>query len=256
MNDHLGDHGIVVGGDGVAGGEAGIDPDALQALLALEVHDVDTPRRGQKAMLRVLGVDARFDRRAGAGDLALPKGQRLPGGDPKLPFEQIEAGHRFGYRMLDLKPGVHLEEVKVLGFEAVRGIGDEFDRACANVSSGQRRLGRGFGHGGARLLGQSRGRAFLDHLLMAALGRAVALVEMDATSMRVGEHLQFDMAGRGDVFLDQHPPVAERRLRLSDRALERSVELNMRIDPAHAAPAPARDRLDEHRIADLVGLLA
>ena len=74
--------------------------------------------------------------------------------------------------------------------------------------------------------------------------------------MRVGEHLQFDVAGRGDIFLDQHPSVAERGLGLADRALELGVELDMRVDTAHAAPAPARDRLDEHRIADLIGLLA
>ena len=66
-------------------------------------------------MLRILGIDARFDRRAGAGDLALLERQRLPGGDPKLPFDEVEAGHRFGHRMLDLEPRVHLEEVKVAG---------------------------------------------------------------------------------------------------------------------------------------------
>ena len=207
-------------------------------------------------MLRILGIDARFDRRAGAGDLALLERQRLPGGHPELPFDQVEAGHRFGHRMLDLEPRVHLEEIEVAGFEAARRIGDEFDRACADITCGQRRLGRGFRHGGARLLGQSRRRAFLDHLLMPALRRAVALVEVDATPMRVGEHLQFDVARRGDVFLDQHPSVAERSLRLADGALERSVELDMGVDAAHSAPAPARDRLDEHRIADLIGLLA
>ena len=207
-------------------------------------------------MLRILGIDARFDRRAGAADLALLERQRLSGGDPELPFDQVEAGHRFGHRMLDLEPRVHLEEVEVAGLEAARRIGDEFDRACADVTCGQRRLGRGFGHGGARLLGQSGRRAFLDHLLMPALGRTVAFVEVDASPMRVGEHLQFDVAGRGDVFLDQHPSVAERRLRLADGALERSVEFDMGIDTAHSAPAPAGDRLDEHRIADLIGLLA
>ena len=73
--------------------------------------------------------------------------------------------------------------------------------------------------------------------------------------MRVGEHLQFDMAGRGDVLFDQHPPVAERGLGLAHGAFKRGVEFDMRIDPAHSAPASAGDRLDEHRIADLVRLL-
>jgi hypothetical protein len=91
---------------------------------------------------------------------------------------------------------------------------------------------------------------------MPALRRAVALVKVNATPMPVGEHLQLDVAGRGDVFLDQHAPVAEPRLRLAHRALEPHVEFDMGVDAAHAAPAPARDRLDEHGIADLIGLLA
>ncbi len=207
-------------------------------------------------MLRILGIDARFDRRASAGNLVLLERQRLPGGDPELPFDQVEAGHRFGHRMLDLEPRVHLEEVEVAGPQAARWVGDEFDRARADVTRGQRRFGRGFRHGGARLIGQSGRRAFLDHLLMPSLGRAVALVKVHATPMRVGEHLQFDVAGRGDIFFDQHPSVAERSLSLANGALERSVEFDMSVDTAHSSAAPARDRLDQHRIADLVGLLA
>ena len=115
MNDHLGDHRIVIGRDAVAGFEAGVDPDALRAVLAFEVHGVDQPGRGQKVVLRILGVDARFDRRAGASDLALLERQRLPGGDPELPFDQVEAGDGFSHRMLDLQPRIHLEEVEVAG---------------------------------------------------------------------------------------------------------------------------------------------
>ena len=56
--------------------------------------------------------------------------------------------------------------------------------------------------------------------------------------------------------LDQHPSVAERGFRLPDGAFERGVEFDMRVDAAHSAPAPASDRLDQHRIADLIGLFA
>src|ERR1700679_120795 len=160
-------------------------------------------------------------------------------GPPERPFDKVEAGHRFGHRMLDLEPRVHLEEVEVARLEATRRIGDEFDRACADITRGQRRLGRGFRHGGARLLGQSRRRAFLDHLLMPALRRAVALVEVDAISMRVGEYLQFDVARGGDIFFDHHPSVAKSGLRLAYGALERGVELDMSVDAAHPAAAPA-----------------
>ena len=46
------------------------------------------------------------------------------------------------------------------------------------------------------------------------------------------------------------------RLRLALRAFERGVELGVLVDAAHALAAAARHRLDQHRIADLVGLLA
>ena len=79
---------------------------------------------------------------------------------------------------------------------------------------------------------------------------------MDRVAVRVGEHLHLDVARRGDVFLDQHARVAERRLRLALRAFERGLELGVLVDAAHALAAAAGHRLDQHRIADLVGLLA
>ena len=77
---------------------------------------------------------------------------------------------------------------------------------------------------------------------------------MDDVAVAVGEHLDFDVARRLHVFLDQHAGVAERRFRLALGGGERLLEIRMLVDPAHAAAAAARHRLDEHRIADLVGL--
>ena len=62
-----------------------------------------------------------------------------------------------------------------------------------------------------------------------------------------GEAINFSISTR---------PSPNASFGLPDRALERRVELDMRVDPPHAAPAPAGDRLDQNRIADLVGLLA
>ena len=73
--------------------------------------------------------------------------------------------------------------------------------------------------------------------------------------MAVGEDLDLDVARRGDVFLDQDAARAERRLALAERAFERGLEVGVLVDAAHAAAAAARRRLDQHRIADLVGLL-
>ena len=67
--------------------------------------------------------------------------QRLAGGDAQLPLDQIEAGDHLGHRMLDLQPRVHLHEV-----EAAVGMGDELDRARADVADRLRRLDRGLAH--------------------------------------------------------------------------------------------------------------
>ena len=73
--------------------------------------------------------------------------------------------------------------------------------------------------------------------------------------MPVGKDLNFDVARRGDIFLDQHAARTERRRGLADRAFKRIIEIGLRVDPAHAAAAAARRRLYQDRIADCVRLL-
>ena len=53
--------------------------------------------------------------------------------------------------------------------------------------------------------------------------------------------------------LDQHPIVAERRLGLALGADDGRCQFGRRVDDAHAAPASAGRRLDQHRKADPVG---
>ncbi len=78
---------------------------------------------------------------------------------------------------------------------------------------------------------------------------------MHDVAVFVAEHLHLDVARRDDVFLDQHPGVAECRRALARGQFQRGFEVHMRVDPPHAAPAAARDRLDQDGVADLVGLL-
>ena len=180
-------------------------------------------------------------------------GKLLAGGDAELPFHQIEAGDRFGDRMLDLQPRVHLHEPEAALFEAAGAVGDEFDRAGALIAGGLGGGDRGVAHAGAqRGAHAGRGR-LLDHFLMAALQGAIALVEMDSVAVAVGKNLHLDVARRGDVFLDQHAFVAEGGFRLAHGSGERGLEIGVAVDPAHALAAAAGHRLDQHRVADLVG---
>ena len=49
-------------------------------------------------------------------DLLLAQRQPLAGGDPQLPFDEIDPGHRLGHRVLDLDPRIHLHEIELIIF--------------------------------------------------------------------------------------------------------------------------------------------
>jgi hypothetical protein len=79
--------------------------------------------------------------------------------------------------VLDLEAGVHLEEVEL----AV--LVEELDGAGVVVAARLGDLDRGLAHGLADLVGEVRGRGLLDQLLVAALGRAVALADPHAVAV-------------------------------------------------------------------------
>ena len=168
-------------------------------------------------MRGILGIKPRLHRVAVKPQLILLERQGLAVGDTELPFHQIEPGDRLGDRMLDLQARVHLHEPEGVRFQAARAVGDELDRAGALVAD---RLGggdRGLPHAGAQIGAHAGRRRLLDHLLVAALQRTVALAEMDDVAVAVGENLQLDVARVSDIFLDQHAGLAEGALRLALR---------------------------------------
>src|SRR6185369_9489458 len=61
-------------------------------------------------------------------------------------------------------------------------------------------------------------RRLLDHLLVAALDRALALVEVDHVAVRVAQYLHFDVPGPDDRLLDVDAVVASERAERSPLA--------------------------------------
>ena len=147
-------------------------------------------------------------------------GESSAAGDGDLKLHQVQAGGDLGDRVLDLQPGVDLEEreellirlVEVLhgAGAAVSGRADEFGRDAAQVVG--------------LLLGEYRRAGFLDHLLVPALNGAVAHSRRPDIAVVVGDHLDLDMAGIGDQAFEEHDRVAERALGLALRALEYDVQ--------------------------------
>ena len=150
--------------------------------------------------------------------------------------------------MLDLEAGVHLEERERVGGD----VDEELDGARrAVVHRLARAPGRGLEHARAQRIGQSGRGRLLDHLLVAALGRAVAVAEgRRHAPVAVAEDLHLDVARVREPALEVDALVAERRAGLAAHAVERVGEVSASSQHAHADPAAAGGRLQHHGIAD------
>ena len=129
--------------------------------------------------------------------------------------------------MLDLDPPVQLEE------EEVAAVEHELRGARADVADRAGEADRGLAHPRAQLGVERDRRRLLEHLLVAALHRALALAERDHRAVRVGEQLDLDVPRPLEVALEEQTVVAEGRARLAAGGLDRLVELGR----ASARPA-------------------
>ena len=195
-------------------------------------------------MYGILGVDAALDRVALAHDVALAERELLPGGHADLLLHDVDAGDRLGHRVLDLHARVHLDEEELVVLE------QELERAGAAVADLAARLGAAVADAREQARRDARRGRLLDDLLVAALHRAVALAQPHRVLVLVGEHLDLDVPRRRQEFLHVDGRVAERRLRLAARQRHRGQERRLGVHDAHAAPAAAAGRLDDHRVAD------
>jgi len=119
-----------------------------------------------KFAARVLGVDAELDRMA--LDDGVVVAELLARGDAEHLAHQVDTGDLLRHRVLDLEPGVHLEEGDraVLADEELTGARPDVRRLLEDGLRGVvQRLHLG--------VGQVRRGSLLDELLVSALQRAV-----------------------------------------------------------------------------------
>jgi len=150
--------------------------------------------------------------------------------------------------MFYLKSGIHLHEIK-----GIVGVEQKLHGAGAAIADGPRRGHRGLAHLGAHDGRQAGCRRFLDHLLVAALQRAVALEQIHRAAVAVAEHLDLDVARPGQVFLHQHGVVAKGVPGLAPRGGQGLGEFSGTRHHAHALAAAAGGGLEQHRVAHGVG---
>ena len=123
--------------------------------------------------------------------------------------------------MLDLQPRVHLEEIEL----ARRRVEHEFDRAGRRIADRTGKPHRARVQRGAFFIGQARCGRFLDHFLIAALHRAIALAERDRIATAVAEDLHFDVPRVLDELLEIHARMREVRGAEPHDGIERRFEL-------------------------------
>ena len=209
---------------------------------------LDAPGGGQEVGVGVLRGDAALDGVAARTHGPARQRHRLAGRDAELLAHDVHAVHHLRNRVLDLEPGVHLEEV-----ELALLVEQELDRSRAQVPHGLGRLYRCLAHAQPQIQIHGRRGGFLDQLLMPPLHRALALAEVDRVAEPVGEHLNLHVARPIHEVLHVDGVVAERRFCLRRSLLEPLAHLFGVAGDAHSLAAAPRSGLEQHRVADLVG---
>ena len=177
---------------------------------------------------------------------SLRKGKRLSRGDADLQLHQIESRDHFRDRMFHLQARIHFEKIKI----ALR-VHKKFHCAGIRVARFLCEAHGGFAHGAPQFRRHDGRRRFLDYFLVPPLDGTFALAQMHDVAVRVAENLNFNVARPVDVLFEIKARVAERVQRFRSGVAPRAGHLRIRRDQAHAFPASARHRFQQHGIAKL-----
>ena len=100
------------------------------------------------------------------------------------------------------------------------------------------------------VLRQAEAGRDLDDLLVAALHRAIALVQVNHVAVLVAEDLHLDVLGARNVFFEEHGRIAEGAFGFRLRLVEQAGQVAGLVHDAHAASAAAEGGLDDQRETD------
>lgn len=179
----LADHGIIVDRDLGTLNDSRVATDLVLTLgrAGLDVLG-KTTNRGE-VLLWILGVDTGLDSPSVNLDVLLLGGQLLVGSNTDHLLDQIHTGNVLSDRVLDLKTGVHLEEVKVAG-----RVNKELDGTSRRVLDVLGQHDGLLSHGLAgSFVNVGRG-CLLNDLLVSALNRALSLGQVELFQFRGAEY--------------------------------------------------------------------
>ena len=253
VDQDLGDEVVVLGRDPVAGldrrcrpgrpGPAGITHRRTRPGVGVK------SRAGSSAAMRT-SIAWPAGRRPRSAAASASSRQRPPGGEPELLADDVEAGDELGHAVLDLEPGVDLEEVE----RAVRGAEELGRRGVPEAGrrgdpDGHARAGRGARRRSGRAPAPPRrasgGGAGASS--RAPRSRRPGPSRRRAAGPRCGGPGRSPARGRPTRHRMPTRPRA-------DPPASAAGSSAARRDPAHAPAATAGRRLDQQREADPLGL--
>src|SRR5262245_8464545 len=218
--------------------KGGLDPHA-QAARRMMICNQSGRRQ---VPLRILRVDAKFYGASGESYLLLLEVEPLALREANAFLDQVNAGHHLGDSMFDLDARVHLDEIEFAVWRE-----EKLHRADVRIAHHFGRAHRRLTHLLAPARIQDGARRFLNHLLMAALDRAVALTQMLRVAEVVSDDLEFNVPRMFEVLLQVHGPRIEGSFALGTRQRKQTLKLLDVAHHAHPFPASPRRRLDQHR---------
>ena len=160
---------------------------------------------GSEVVGGVLGRDPALDGmplcldRLLAGNADLRIGQLASLGDQDLALDDVDSGDDLGDGVLDLEPGIDLDEVERAGLV----IDQELDGAGVLVTDLSADRECRLADGVAYRWVEVGGRGDLDDLLMPPLDRAIALVEVNQMAVPIAQKLHLDVLGAADELLEE-----------------------------------------------------
>ena len=172
---------------------------------------------------------------------------RQAGRDPQLLLDQVDAVDELGDRVLDLQPGVHLQEEELAGGRVEQAL----DGARVAVADRLAGPDRPRPAAGARSSASTAGDG--DSSTSFWLRRCTEHSRSpSATHGAVGqaEDLHLDVAYPREVALDQHRAVAEHPLGERAHLVVLGAQGGLVVGDGHAHAAAAGGGLDHHRVAD------
>ena len=160
-DDELRQEGVVAHADLVARADASVD---AQPAASGQRASSTRPVAGRKPFQASSAYSLASMAWPASDDLLLFQPERFSGRDAQLLGDQIDAGHGLGHRVLDLQPGVHLQE-----HEGAVVSEQELGRAGADVARRPGQTKRGLAERRSKARRDAWCRRLLDDLLMPTL---------------------------------------------------------------------------------------